>query len=364
MRKLKTKEKNCLKGLGAAILVIGILFAIWFTQFRTTICDPDPCLNRGLCDLANRNMSKIVAKCSCPDEFTEKPCKNNGFCSVNNKTYSFECACPNSHYGETCETSFCQPNPCESKGVCLVDEEKPGFVCDCVPGRHGKFCEIDVCNPNPCRNNGACKKTKEHEPRPEDEFTCECKTRFHGTLCEHERCSINPCKNGGKCHVYQNKEVCDCPDNTVGNFCEKKPCDGKPCKHGGICGTDKDKKTFKCKCPAGFHGKSCEKHRSIKVLTTTGMYDLNAVGKINQEGLSYPGKQIEEAIKDAGIAVFKNKAYFFGGHVDSIAILKLEGSQIKASGKKLKQSHKFSSGIQVDSEGDEGKFKVREYSSV
>ncbi|XP_051979759.1 slit homolog 1 protein-like isoform X2 [Xyrauchen texanus] len=74
-------------------------------------------------------------------------------------------------------------------------------------------------------------------------------------------CSSNPCQNEGRCHndpVHLFK--CTCPQGYKGKSCEVlvNACERNPCVNGGTCYSEEDRKGFSCSCPLGYDGQFCE----------------------------------------------------------------------------------------------------------
>ena len=78
-------------------------------------------------------------------------------------------------------------------------------------------CTFNPCDRRPCQNEGTC--------IVEDSFKywCVCKFGFDGNKCEIEDdpCKVNPCQNGGTCQKIQPGFKCFCPLGTKGETCEK-----------------------------------------------------------------------------------------------------------------------------------------------
>ncbi|KAG8008694.1 Hyaluronan-binding protein 2, partial [Nibea albiflora] len=80
----------------------------------TNSCDPNPCLNGGLCDTTADG--------------------------------GFVCSCPEPYTGKKCQTATsCRPNPCQNGGSCMKTSKR--LQCSCPAGYTGKFCEV---GPNDC----------------------------------------------------------------------------------------------------------------------------------------------------------------------------------------------------------------------
>ncbi|ESO88389.1 hypothetical protein LOTGIDRAFT_147989, partial [Lottia gigantea] len=73
-------------------------------------------------------------------------------------------------------------------------------------------------------------------------------------------CDSHPCHNGGTCcPTTRGKFRCDCPRGFKGKTCDIviNPCDRHPCHNGGIC-YPTTRGRFRCDCPRGFKGKTCD----------------------------------------------------------------------------------------------------------
>ena len=95
---------------------VSVLLYVWLTVFAAISithtaaddCDPNPCLNGGIC-----------------------------IDGVN----SFTCECEDGYSGETCEINDddCDPNPCLNGGTCTDGVNM--FTCDCTDYFTGEICE-------------------------------------------------------------------------------------------------------------------------------------------------------------------------------------------------------------------------------
>ncbi|KAG5831509.1 hypothetical protein ANANG_G00304450 [Anguilla anguilla] len=126
-------------------------------QYLPDKCDPNPCLNNGVCEAKNGKF-----KCDCPKPFkgkkcqrAEKICKKNrcghGLCVLTSKPPYYECKCRDPFQLPNCRTvSVCKPSPCKNGGSCIPDENK--FKCACPDTFSGKFCHV---GPDDCyKDNG------------------------------------------------------------------------------------------------------------------------------------------------------------------------------------------------------------------
>lgn len=109
------------------------------------VCEPNPCLNGGLCqDLFN----------------------------------SYNCSCAEGWAGGRCDffTDTCATSPCVH-GNCSVNAT--GYTCSCEFGYAGVHCdeEVDVCENHLCAHGGTCL----HGP---DRYACLCAENYTGPLCK------------------------------------------------------------------------------------------------------------------------------------------------------------------------------------
>jgi hypothetical protein len=159
-------------------------------------CDDHPCLN-------NAKKCQIIAHgkllCVCDPAYTgdfcetkkkitcaDSPCKNNGICSAHGN--DFQCACPSSWNGPTCETSTqsCafQSTLCKSPGTSTCVDVVNHYQCQCNDGYYGQHCDQTVkCTGNkkdtPCVNGGVCVKQTGGKPDK-----CSCPVGYNGTICD------------------------------------------------------------------------------------------------------------------------------------------------------------------------------------
>ncbi|XP_028414929.1 uncharacterized protein LOC114538017 [Dendronephthya gigantea] len=94
---------------------------------------------------------------------------------------------------------------------------------------------------------------------------CVCEDGYilKGGNCKEITCDDHPCGSIGICEEITGDEKfeCKCPPDSFGNgyHCYDSPCYKAPCQNGGVC-EKKDKNGYKCICPIGFSGVSCERH--------------------------------------------------------------------------------------------------------
>nr|XP_033467828.1 hyaluronan-binding protein 2-like [Epinephelus lanceolatus] len=118
-------------------------------------CDPNPCLNGGICNHA----ADGSFKCLCPEPYTGKKCQTvkdvcknvkcgRGSCVITSTAPFYECKCKPPYKPPNCnKASPCRPNPCQNGGSCLKGPKRSSFQCSCPHGYTGKFCEV---GPNDC----------------------------------------------------------------------------------------------------------------------------------------------------------------------------------------------------------------------
>ncbi|KAG7230084.1 hypothetical protein INR49_009804 [Caranx melampygus] len=112
------------------------------------ICNPNPCLNNGVCE--EKNEKKY--KCDCPKPFKGKKCQKGprvckrgrcgrGECVLTSSPPFYECKCKQPFQPPHCRHySLCEPNPCQNGGECIRDGNN--FDCQCPTGFRGRFCHV------------------------------------------------------------------------------------------------------------------------------------------------------------------------------------------------------------------------------
>ncbi|XP_051274058.1 hyaluronan-binding protein 2-like isoform X1 [Dicentrarchus labrax] len=118
-------------------------------------CDPNPCLNRGICD----HDADGAFKCLCPEPYSGKKCQTvkdvcknvkcgHGSCVITSTAPFYECKCKAPFKPPNCKkASSCRPDPCQNGGSCVKGPKRSSFHCFCQDGFSGKFCEV---GPNDC----------------------------------------------------------------------------------------------------------------------------------------------------------------------------------------------------------------------
>ena len=108
---------------------------------------------------------------------------------------------------------------------CMTDVWVNGFEIDLsypdsktlIEGYGIESCAFNPCENEPCQNEGTC--------IVEDSFSywCVCKIGFQGKNCDYANnpCRENPCQNGGICQQEKVGFKCFCPLGTKGETCEK-----------------------------------------------------------------------------------------------------------------------------------------------
>nr|ABG00198.1 Delta [Paracentrotus lividus] len=225
------------------------------------LCDRDlnycthqqPCMNGGTC----RNEGPLSFQCYCPPSFTGQtcetaeacPCLNGGTCRSGPDGYT--CLCPGGYTGDTCERQVprCEANMCMNGSTCTETTE--GYRCACQEGFIGTHCEIrDHCSSSPCRNGATCLNNNVA-------YQCRCPDGFRGDQCEENLCATHGCENGGTCRAESDSVHCDCPLGFNGDHCQFNvdDCVTSPCKNGGTCIDSVN--DYRCECAFGFGGPNC-----------------------------------------------------------------------------------------------------------
>ncbi|XP_057337294.1 protein jagged-1b-like [Microplitis mediator] len=147
--------------------------------------------------------------------------------------------------GADCETAVCKEGCHPIHGHCNTSGE-----CKCRHGWRGELC--DQCTPYPGCKHGYCNGSS---------WQCICDTNWGGILCDQDLnyCGTHePCQNGGTCeNTAPDQYRCTCPDGFSGSSCEKvdNPCASNPCLNGATCVELGE--TAECQCAPGFSGPYC-----------------------------------------------------------------------------------------------------------
>lgn len=111
-------------------------------------------------------------------------------------------------------------------------------------------------------------------------YSREASDGFGITECGSLACLANPCRNGGTCEEklhqshdlendintaildggmadFENRWKCKCPTGYLGPSCEVSVCSNNPCQYGGTC-VEFPGSGYICLCPLGKHGHFCE----------------------------------------------------------------------------------------------------------
>ncbi|XP_056153482.1 hyaluronan-binding protein 2 [Lampris incognitus] len=125
-----------------------------FVEF-TDECDPNPCLNGGLCDTAPDG----GFLCVCPEPYSGRKCQTikdvcknvkcgRGDCVFTSAEPFYQCKCKEPYKPPNCRrASPCRPSPCQNGGSCVKGPARASFKCVCPVGYNGTLCEV---GPNDC----------------------------------------------------------------------------------------------------------------------------------------------------------------------------------------------------------------------
>ncbi|XP_034041443.1 hyaluronan-binding protein 2-like [Thalassophryne amazonica] len=121
----------------------------WFFDFDTEgQCNPNPCLNNGVCKEKRKNKYK----CECPKPFKGRKCEKGpkycrkgkcgrGECVLTPNPPYYECKCKLPFQPPHCRSfSTCEPSPCKNGGTCIRDGND--FDCQCPEGYTGRYCHV------------------------------------------------------------------------------------------------------------------------------------------------------------------------------------------------------------------------------
>ena len=242
-----------------------------------TLCDSEPCLNRGICHLVS-DFNNYT--CTCPTPYTgrncnetldpcgSQPCQNNATMSCTKvRDTDFRCTCLKGYTGKRCEINIndCALADC-GRGVCIDGIDN--HTCNCTgSGFSGSDCKQDIneCTEMPCKHSGSCSN---HDGG----YQCKCHGDYRGKNCEEriDDCASNPCKNGGNCTDLTKDFSCVCAPGYSGNTCETKlhdcnlmnigctACNVAPCNHGECnCTCTENEMYYNCTCEEGYIGENC-----------------------------------------------------------------------------------------------------------
>ncbi|MAS41655.1 MAG: hypothetical protein CML43_00625 [Rhodobacteraceae bacterium] len=240
------------------------------------------------------------------------PCRNGATCVNVQTADTYRCdMCPIFIQGKDCDQvqDKCSPSPCENNGTCTrIHVEKHGskplrdgpdfddavlnsFECACPETHYGERCQLpdpsddfcDTADPDLC-NDGTCVRASSVPDGPKDTYVCDCPANTFGDHCERSRddCDASQtcagtaededcagdCQNGGVCEATAAGGDCLCTDAFYGATCgepdddTEDACGSSPCRNGGTCvripsERNGPKDDFRCECPAGFGGDTC-----------------------------------------------------------------------------------------------------------
>ena len=129
--------------------------------------------------------------------------------------------------------------------------------CQCRPGYVGngfgpQGCQIsgdggrsivplDPCNPNPCQSGGTCSNTP-------NGFQCSCPSGYAGNDFSYSHW-ISTLLNLIEWLMFQSGITCGVALD---------PCMSSPCRNGATCALVGPNQQYRCICPAGFTGDTCQ----------------------------------------------------------------------------------------------------------
>ncbi|CAG2183112.1 unnamed protein product, partial [Oppiella nova] len=157
-------------------------------QWTGALCQhPNPCfgsnrcLNGGTCVTvaapAGASHSFPSFKCLCrlgysaslceiqlPSVCDRNPCLNDGKCQLKNSLQDFQCVCADGWTGRLCALEdHCAQNQCKNGAKCV--SKGRGYDCECAKGFSGRHCtqDVDECAAEDmCSGNGFCLNTFGH----------------------------------------------------------------------------------------------------------------------------------------------------------------------------------------------------------
>ncbi|KAI9551727.1 hypothetical protein GHT06_022063 [Daphnia sinensis] len=269
-------------------------------------CEPDSCLNGGICSSSSLNGIECLclpgftgARCqtevddclnvTCPansrcldtgvdshqcvclpgfagtaatgciniDDCESNPCRNNGTCT--DLVNGFECTCTGTGFGGSdCseELNECEPSPCLNGATCV--DGVGNYSCLCLAGYEGRDCETDI---DECQL--ASTQCGIHSTTCTDlvgDYRCVCEPGWTGRHCDFDidECADSPCLNNGTCLNQLNAFQCQCLNGFLGERCEVNRDDCLPnlCRNNGTC--IDQVANYTCACPPEFMGRHCE----------------------------------------------------------------------------------------------------------
>lgn len=148
-----------------------------------------------------------------------------------------------------CGALACLSNPCRNGAFCVEDMENNNQNDDVDDDDYD---DDDYINENDVNHMKTKKKTNHHIHTTSQSQSHNNKQQQHNHLVNRRRNNIN------------DRWKCKCPTGYMGMTCEISVCDNNPCQYGGTCVTFPGS-GYLCLCPFGKHGHYCEHSESINI---------------------------------------------------------------------------------------------------